>query len=107
MASFLCTVQYGEKGHEILLEVWLVNTKPRGQTSREEVEQALRDTAASGVPPEGWLVSVMNWSHPHSAKESGSLEDLQRFDTLIRSADIEIVERERPPRRQTGEEEET
>ena len=36
MARFLCTVKYEEKGHEVLIEVWLENAKPEGATSREE-----------------------------------------------------------------------
>ncbi len=105
MATFLCTIEYGEKGHEILLEVWLTNDKPKGATGRDEVELALRDTAASGVPPEGWEVAVINWSHPRSNKEGGGAADLQQFDSLIRSGEVKIKMDAKPPRRESEEEE--
>lgn len=107
MAAFLCTIEYGDKGHELLLEVWLENKKPAGVTTRDEVETALRESAASGVAPEGWTVSVINWSHPRSEHSASGADQLSRFDSLIRNVEVGIEERpEGPPRPPKGEVEE-
>jgi len=104
VATFLCTIQYGDKGHEVLLEVWLENKKAPGTTGRDEVETALREAAASGVAPEGWTVSVINWSHPRSEHSASGAVQLSQFDSLIRSVDPAIEERPKGPRK-PGEEE--
>lgn len=97
MATFLATIRYETKGHETVLEVWVSNDRAPGVTTREEVEDALRQTAASGVAPEGWTVDVFNWSHLRS---SGSdVTELQEFDSLIRAAEINVNDNPPPPPR--------
>lgn len=105
MARFLCTVSYSEKGHEVLIEVWLENDRPEGATDRLEVEEALRQIAASGVAPEGWTVTALNWSHPRSGKSGMDSAKLEAFDGIIRSTpDITIEDNPRKPPRKPEEE---
>lgn len=105
MARFLCTVSYEEKGHEVLVEVWLENGKPDGQTEREEVENALRQIAASGVAPEGWTVSAVNWSHPRSGKSGMDSAKLEAFDAIVRSSsEIGVEENPKRPPQEKDEE---
>lgn len=106
MARFLCTVSYEEKGHEVLVEVWLENDRPEGQTEREEVEEVLRNVATTGVVPEGWTVTALNWSHPRSGKSGMDSAKLDAFDAIFRSSTITVDDNPRRPPREHGEEEE-
>ena|SRR2546430_14404259 len=95
MASFLCTVDYDAGGdHAVLLEVWLQNDAPPGETTREEVEMALREAATTGKAPEGWTVAVVQWTR--RGTRHGGAGDLATFDTLIRSTEIDVEEKPMP-----------
>lgn len=112
MARFLCTVEYGQPGHEVLVEVWLQNDAPPGATDRSEVEEVLR-MVAHGTVPEGWTVSAMTWQHPRGGGKGLSGMDsarLEAFSSLINSSEVHVEDddgRRKPgtPRRQTDEDE--
>ncbi len=105
MATFLATIDYESRGHQVLLEVYLTNDKPEGATTREQVEDALRQAATTGVAPEGWTIGVLNWSHPKGEKEGAGAAELSKFDGLIRSAEVTIETAEPPEEGEEGEEE--
>lgn len=105
MARFLCTVSYEEKGHEVLVEVWLENEAPEGETSREEVEAVLLDLATTGATPEGWTVELVNWSHPRSEKSTLDSAKLEAFSGMIRQSEIKIDDNPPPVPRDDEEEE--
>jgi hypothetical protein len=112
MAAFLCAVDYTDRrGHEVVLEVWLENDAPVGVTSLDEVEAVLRAVAASGEVPEGWRVSVVEWVHPRSAMELVAsdevpaevlAEQVQAFDAVVRSSEVQITEHPELPRFDEG-----
>lgn len=105
MARFLCSVDYGDAGHEVLVEVWLENDEAPGDTDRDEVEEALRQIAASGEAP-GWRVSAVRWHHPKGGGTGGGAAKLGEFDAVIRSSQVNVGPAKRRPRKKKGDEEE-
>lgn len=89
MARFLCTIEYGAPGHQVLVEVWLENDRKPGETTREEVEDALR-MVAHGTVPEGWRVSAMTWQHPRGGASSLDSARLEAFAALINSSEVTV-----------------
>lgn len=109
MARFLCTIEYGQPGHEVLVEVWLQNNAPPGATDRAEVEEVLRQVA-HGTTPEGWTVSAMAWQHPRSGGGVSGMDSarMEAFSGLINSAEVTVEDddgRRKPgrPRREAEE----